>query len=332
MLERIPKSPPKIAPLADDANRPLWSVMIPSYNSINYLRDTINSVLAQAPPVEEMQFEVIDDCSTDGDVEALVKEIGKGRVSFFRQPQNIGHYRNFEFCINRAKGKFVHILHGDDIVKPGFYQEITSLFEEYPNAGAALTHCIYFDENSVPSWGTPQLLDKPGIIDNFLLKLAKEQLVQTPSIVVKRSVYEDLGTFYGELYVEDWLMWLRIAANYEVAYSPKSLANYRVHTNNITGSTFISGQNIKGTRFFIDTIQEYLPKEERRSLKNEAKRQFASYVTTSVANRLYHDMNNPKAAWQQAWGVFKFYPSLDTFYCLLKISGKVVLCYKQNVN
>ena len=54
MLERIPNRPPKIDPLLDNLNRPLWSVMIPSYNCIHYLREAINSVLIQALTVEEM--------------------------------------------------------------------------------------------------------------------------------------------------------------------------------------------------------------------------------------------------------------------------------------
>src|SRR5690554_4398395 len=71
--ERTPKAPPKIEPLKDATHRPRWSVMIPSYNCIEYLRDTIQSVLLQAPSAEEMQIEVIDDYSSDGDVELLVK-------------------------------------------------------------------------------------------------------------------------------------------------------------------------------------------------------------------------------------------------------------------
>lgn len=332
MFERIPKSPPKIEPLADNVVRPLWSVMIPSYNCINYLRETINSVLVQAFSAEEMQIEVIDDCSTDGDVEALVKELGNGRVAFYRQPKNVGHLHNFETCINRAKGRLIHILHGDDAVKPGFYQEIHGLFNKYPNIGAAFTNSTNFNENSVPQWDYPSILDKCGIIKDWLPKLFEKQLVQTPSIVVKRSVYEHLGSFYGVKYCEDWLMWLRIAAHYEVAYSPKSLAKYRVHTNNNSGSCFITGQNIIDTATVIDIVQEYLPKENRKFLKNKAKRHYASYVTTTIADQLYHNENNPKAALSQARRVFKFDPSMNTFYCLLKISTKVLIRYKGNTH
>ena len=82
MLERTPKSPPKIEPLLPQSNQPRWSVMIPSYNCIHYLRRTIESVLAQALDEKEMQIEVIDDCSTDGDYEALVNELSGGRIGF----------------------------------------------------------------------------------------------------------------------------------------------------------------------------------------------------------------------------------------------------------
>ena len=96
--------PPKIAPLPDQAKRPVWSVMIPTYNCSRFLKETIESVLDQDFGKDLMQIEVIDDCSTDEDVEAIVNQIGAGRISFYRQPENVGSLRNFETCINRAQG------------------------------------------------------------------------------------------------------------------------------------------------------------------------------------------------------------------------------------
>src|SRR4051812_13573109 len=124
MSERIPSSPPLIAPVDNTIKRPLWSVMIPTYNCSAFLRETLESVLLQDPGAEKMQIEVIDDASTDADIEQLVAEIGKGRIGFFRQPVNQGSLRNFETCLNRSKGEWVHILHGDDVVVKGFYNEI----------------------------------------------------------------------------------------------------------------------------------------------------------------------------------------------------------------
>jgi glycosyltransferase involved in cell wall biosynthesis len=330
MLDRIPKLPPKIQPLLEDMNRPLWSIMIPSYNCINYLSDTIKSVLLQATCAEEMQIEVIDDCSTDGDIETLVNELGDHRVSFFRQPENVGNLRNYETCINRAKGKLIHILHGDDVVKPGFYQEIFGLFKKYPDIGAAFTHSIGFKENNVVLWNSPQILDNPGIIDNWLLKIAEGQKLQTPCMVVKRNVYESLGSFFGVESCEDWEMWTRIAMHYKVAYSPKTLAHYRVHTNNVTGKAFATGQNIKDIITVINIIQDYLPKEYRKTLKIKAIRIYTSFIT-DTAFRLYQ-ANDPKTALLQIWEAFKLYPNIRTLYYLLKIRFNIPTTYKWKCN
>ena len=113
-LVRTPQTPPQIQPITDGGQRPLWSVMIPTYNCIEYLERTLNSVLKQALSSDLMQIEVVDDYSTDGDVEKIVQELGDGRVSFYRQPENRGSLRNFETCINRARGERIHILHGDN--------------------------------------------------------------------------------------------------------------------------------------------------------------------------------------------------------------------------
>src|SRR5918993_4921174 len=111
--ERTPQAPPNIPAIHVQGPRPLWSVMIPTYNCYAYLHQTLTSVLAQDPGADQMQIEVVDDCSTDGDVEQLVQDIGKGRISFYRQPQNSGSLRNFESSINRSQGELVHILNGD---------------------------------------------------------------------------------------------------------------------------------------------------------------------------------------------------------------------------
>ncbi|MFM6004846.1 MAG: glycosyltransferase family 2 protein, partial [Sphaerospermopsis kisseleviana] len=85
---------PRIESIIDENPRPLWSVMIPTYNNIQYLEKTLKSVIEQAPEPDVMQIEVVDDDSTELDIEEIVSKIGKGRVSFYRQPQNLGFIGN----------------------------------------------------------------------------------------------------------------------------------------------------------------------------------------------------------------------------------------------
>jgi len=179
----------------EQVSRPLWSVMIPTYNCADYLRETLLSVLAQDPGPDLMQIEVVDDHSTLNDPEAVVEELGSGRVNFYQQPENVGHTRNFETCLERSRGKLIHLLHGDDSVRDGFYRNMEQAFKQNPHIGAAF--CRHIFVNGQGDWFDISPLEQPqsGIISNWLERIAVEQRIQTPAMVVRREVYETLGAF-----------------------------------------------------------------------------------------------------------------------------------------
>jgi glycosyltransferase involved in cell wall biosynthesis len=178
---RTPTSPPIIAPIPTIASRPLWSVMVPTYNCTNYLRETLMSILAQDMGEAQMQIEVVDDASTDADVAQLVASIGGGRVLYYQQPVNVGSLRNFETCLNRARGHLVHLIHGDDRVVNGFYAQMTQLFEQYPEAGAAFSNYASIDAAGNRIAVQPALMER-GILQNWLLRIAERQYIQYASI------------------------------------------------------------------------------------------------------------------------------------------------------
>ena len=324
MIERIPASPPAIIPVTNTDEQPLWSIMIPTYNCSTYLKATIESVLVQDTGVKKMQIEVIDDCSIDDNIELLVKVIGKGRVNFFKQSQNVGSLRNFETCLNRSKGQFIHLLHGDDQVKPGFYTQIEDLFRNNPGAGAAITGLSAINEKNEFLYHNNTIQDATGIIPDWLLKIAANQLLRTCAIVVKRSVYENLGGYYGVHYGEDWEMFVRIAANYPVAYSPENLALYRLHDDNISARYLSTGQNIKDIKKVNDIIQAYLPEKKRKEIKKKSSKNFAIYFT-GHAHGIYKNQGNASLALKQAQGALSLYTNLDTIISLVKLYVKILI-------
>lgn len=323
MSDRIPEIPPIIQPVGKELQRPLWSVMIPAYNCARYLKKTLESVLAQDPGKEIMQIEVIDDCSTDN-VEKIVTETGKGRVLFYKQPYNKGSLRNFETSLNRSHGQYIHLLHGDDFVEPGFYKEIEALFEMCPEAGAACTGFLHVDESDhIIYQKQTKIADEPGLLKNWLVRIAQGQKLQPPSVVVKRNVYEQIGGFFGMHYGEDWLMWVRIAKNYPFAYTPLSLARYRIHDDySITALSFKSGQHIKDIQKAINLIQNYLPAEQKRMLKKTARKNWSMYFA-ETSHLVYYRYDNPTKAAHQAALAFKLNMNTITFFNLLKFTIKL---------
>ena len=320
MKDRTPQTPPPIAPLPKGLTRPLWSVMIPTYNCIQYVTSTLQSVLQQDPGPEKMQSEVIDDCSTDGDMETLVKTIGKGRVGFYRQEKISGSLRNFETCINRAKGQLVHLLHGDDMVKDGFYKEVESLFAAHPQIGAAFTKYTYIDAHGNETEpGEDDLPKESGIIDTWLYRIAERQQLQAPAMVVKRSVYEQLGRFFAVHYGEDWEMRIRIAKHYPVAYLPKCLALYPggdSHIKNITGRSISTGQNIKDVMRVLEIAKSYLPEQQRNGITKKARKHFSIHYAKAT-HRIYK--YNQQAAFVQAKGAWRLHKNKRTIFYVAKL-------------
>lgn len=331
MIDRTPQNPPSIKPVEVDSERPLWSVMIPSYNCSKYLKATIESVLVQVGDRDDTQITVVDDFSTDDDIEALVTNIGKGRVSLFKQTQNVGSLRNFETCINISKGKLIHILHGDDMVKPGFYQEVEKLFNDFPTIGAAFTGILAIDQNNTVIDEFKKPRDTPGIVEDLLFKIAQRQFLQTCGVVVKRSVYEELGGFYLVHYGEDWEMWARIASKFQVASSPKNLALYRVHNNNISTRYIATGQNIRDIKTVINTIQHYLPAEKRKELKRIASRNFALYFS-GASHGIYRNSKARDIALKQAKHAMLLHLSPRTVKSFIKLYIKTIFNYRPRLD
>lgn len=279
-MERIPSQPPKIAPLLESIIRPLWSVMIPVYNCSQFIPDALESVLSQDPGEDQMQIEVVDDGSTDTDVEELVNSIGKGRVKYFRQPKNVGSLRNFETCINRAKGHLVHLLHGDDRVKDGFYEKFSKVFKEFPNVAAVFCRYSIIDEYGNKLNEACLVQNYIGLVEGGYLKMAAGLHIQFVTMVVKREVYEKLGSFYGVIAGEDWEMWTRIAKNYPIAYLPENLADYRKYFGTISWPIVENGRKAKDLAKTTLLIESRLSKTEKVVMKKTKKIRAHSCIST----------------------------------------------------
>ena len=109
------------------------------------------------------------------------------------------------------------------------------------------------------------------------IRLATEQRIMTPSIAVRRAVYEKLGGFDKRLTCsEDWEMWVRIAAYFPFWYEPRALAAYRLHDNSNTARHIRSGEDMAYTRMAIRIFRDYLPIEIATTTARKARRVYAA--------------------------------------------------------
>jgi glycosyltransferase involved in cell wall biosynthesis len=251
--------------------------MIPAYNpDEKYLEQTLQSILKQDPGPERMQIEVVDDCSPDGKTERMVHKIAGERIAVRREPKNLGLARVWNRCIELAKGEYIHILHQDDWVVPGFYNALEKGLRQYTEAGAAFCRAMYCDENGKTRDSSRLEMPKPGVLSNLIETLVVGNCIPCASIVVKRTTYERLGGYNGELnHALDWEMWIRIANSFPIYYEPQILAAWRQHRDATTSKQIVTGQNTRDNAKAVRIWSQYLPPRDRQRLSIIARRQSA---------------------------------------------------------
>jgi glycosyltransferase involved in cell wall biosynthesis len=245
MIEKMGLSPPSIGPVSEALPRPLWSVMIPTYNCARFLEQTLTSVLDQDRGPEQMQIEVVDDRSTTDIPEEVVERVGRGRVLFYRNEQNRGAIGNFNTCLKRARGHLVQILHGDDFVGSGYYREIEELANKHPQVGLYATRCFYVDEDSIIT-GVSNRIRELECSKRSAVPFFYDTPIQFAGVTVRRHVYESLGGFRSDLkHVADREMWARVAATQGGVVSTRIMAFYRTSGENDSARLSKAGENIR---------------------------------------------------------------------------------------
>ncbi|HBH24612.1 MAG TPA: family 2 glycosyl transferase [Cytophagales bacterium] len=272
-----------LAEVNESESRPFWSVIIPTYNCAEYLRECLESVLIQDPGEDQMQIIVVDDHSTEDDPEEVVNTLAKDRVQFIRQAQNVGKVRNYEAGLEASKGKVIHLLHGDDRVRDGFYETMQLLLSNHPNAQASFCRSMYINAQGLWTGITGMIQDQDGIVPDMLERLYVNQLIQTPSMVVRREVYETIGTFDRRLNaMEDWEMWIRIASHFPISCSNSVLAEYRTHDENATVSTFVDGSALTIHQDLFKIVDSYIDDKIKLNLLKKRRKNQAYFLYQSL--------------------------------------------------
>lgn len=124
----------------------LVSIIMPSYNCGRFVRETIDSVLAQTYTNWELLF--VDDCSTD-DTESIVKSYHDSRIHFFKNVKNSGAAVSRNWALREAKGRWIAFLDSDDLWLPEKLEHQIRFMEEN-DYHFSCTSRIPVDENTKP--------------------------------------------------------------------------------------------------------------------------------------------------------------------------------------
>jgi glycosyltransferase involved in cell wall biosynthesis len=302
----------------DGLARPVFSVMIPYYEGNQYLAATLTSILTQDIPAELLEIVVVDDCSEQQSPQQIIADIGQNRVSYYRQVKNVGIVENWNTCIRQARGHWVHILHQDDLVLPGFYQSFSKGLQSHPEVGGLFCRHIYMDENSHWMFLSELEAIEDGIIPDLNQRVAAGTVsMQCPSVVIKRATYEALGGFSSDFpYAADIEMWGRVVSKLPIYYEPTPLACWRVHSAALSSKMIRSGQYIIDAYKILNLFKESYFLEIKSSIWKARRTRGRVYISQKILQTL--NEKEYKLAYAYSSKMLKLDPGLKVYLYILR--------------
>lgn len=208
---------------------PKVSVLIPTYNYARYLDEAIESVLAQS--FRDFELIIVDDQSKDNTDDIVKKYLDDPRVSYFKNPVNLGLVANFNKSLEYASGEYIKYLLADDKWDPTLLEKFVAVMESNPGVSLVTSFSNTFGSvnqlRKLPLEGL-----QPGrkvIMD--CLRHGKGNWIGEPTVVMFRKRDLHVGKFNADyICLVDLDMWLRLLTIGDCYIIPEALAYFRVHS------------------------------------------------------------------------------------------------------
>ncbi len=214
-------------------NMPLVSIAMPTCNHAHYLKQSVESAIAQDYP--NIELIIIDDGSTDNTVqvvESLRQRCSERFIRFeFRSRSNKGVSITTQEALQWAQGEFFASLDSDDILKPNKISLLLPMLENEPELAGVFAGNEAIDEQG-RVFGVES---SPARYFSFNEVITHMHTFSTPGQLLRTAAMKAVGGFQGCSTIQDWHMWLKLTeAGYPLKNVPDILVQYRYHDANIS--------------------------------------------------------------------------------------------------
>lgn len=209
------------------SDQPSVSVVLVTYNRASLLDATIGSILSQT--MGDFELIIADDASPDRTQEVCQRwAASDSRIRYQRRPENVGMPRNLNLGILASRGKYVAILHDDDVYCPDLLREWKSCLDGHPKAAFVFNAYRALNAQGQTRTVYRETLPRcsPGsiLLERIFFRRWRFDSPVWGAVMMRRSAFDRTGSFddrYG--YWADVDMWMRLAEDFEVCYIDEPL-------------------------------------------------------------------------------------------------------------
>ncbi len=212
------------------------TIILPVYNGIKYLRQSVESVFNQS--FLNFEFLIVDDCSTDGSWEYLVGLLDK-RITLYRNDSNRGLFYNLNFLIKHANGAIIKIWAQDDVMYSDCLMGVINFHNQHPEISFSYTERDFINADGVllakrEEDLTPEIIS-PALHATIAFT-AGSIAGNICNVSINKSILDKVGLFNESMKIcGDFEMWVRLAKKHPVGFIKKPLVQFRNHKEQLSG-------------------------------------------------------------------------------------------------
>ncbi len=204
------------------------SVIIPCFNSIKFIDETINSVLNQT--YKNFNIIAIDDGSTDNTRNTLENYKNKLTIATHQHFRNKGVAASLNLGLQMTSSDLIAFIDHDDLWHPDKLKRQVELFEANSNVDLVYSNGVRIDKfGKTINYIFDQSHSEPNDLNRLFLS---NYIITCSNVMITRRIVDKVGYFNENLLAADHDMWLRIMEVSRFSYIPEYLISYRIHSNN----------------------------------------------------------------------------------------------------
>jgi glycosyltransferase involved in cell wall biosynthesis len=213
-----------------------FSIILPVRNGGNYVKECVNSILSQQYP--HFNLIILDNASTDGTSE-WISSLQDERVIVYPSKASLSIEDNWARIKQVSRNEFMTCIGHDDILSPGYLDEMNSLINEFPDASLYQSHFVFIDAQGKmirPCIPMEQNQHAPAFLRDMLLMQID---VNGTGFMIRSNNYDKIGGIphYPNLLFADLALWLEACRlSYKIT-SNKNCFSYRLHQSMTTTSS-----------------------------------------------------------------------------------------------
>tara|TARA_R110000782_G_scaffold120864_2_gene211897 strand:- start:2570 stop:3475 length:906 start_codon:yes stop_codon:yes gene_type:complete len=287
--------------------QPKVTVLMSVLNGEDYLREAIDSILAQT--FTDFEFLIIDNASTDGTA-AIIASYGDARIRCIRNDSVLTLTQSLNKGLKAARGEYIARLDADDIAMTDRLQAQVSYLDTRPEVALVASAWTDFFGKDI-SQQIPGPIP-PSDHQELLAALAEDNVLAHSSLMFRRDAVCTVGGYPEEFaYAMEYALYFKLAAYHRLGSLPKALVAMRNHEGQVTNRAALRAEHLleeyriaaKATRSpALDAIGQ------RRALRKQVK----MMVQLSVTH-----FHNRRIAAAACWLSRGFITSPGIFLCLI---------------